>query len=165
MAEERNVRMGETKFFTLKNEEKYTSTGFNSCLGVVIIGRLGGQWHLIMGHYACHEAAIADTMDMQVLEGESEKCKINNRGAAVNRIPELWRAHRHLFQDDLQAFLFRPERTDHEDMVCKLADIIRHTTGITPDRKYYSKKTALKGKARISVKAKSRHSVKIKFAE
>ncbi|CAI6091302.1 unnamed protein product [Clonostachys chloroleuca] len=165
MAEFRTVRIEETKLFELKKGKTYTCPHFNGCVGSMIVGRLGDKWHLIMGHYACHEASIADTMDMELVAGHPEKCRIGNARAAANKIPELWQAYQHLFQEDRQSFLYRPEKTDHEDMVGKLNEIMDDTTGLSAEQKNYTEETASKGNAAISVKVNILNHIKIKFAK
>ncbi|CAG9973713.1 unnamed protein product [Clonostachys byssicola] len=159
------VRMGETEFFELQKGVTYTSPHFNGCLGSVIVGKLNNKWSLIMGHYACHEASIADTMDTSLLAGHLDKCPIGNKGAAVNKIPQLWEPKQHFFSTDRQAFVYRPEKTGHEDMVDKLSEIIKDTTGLSPKEKDYTEKTAQDGNAAISVKVNMLNHIKIKFAK
>ncbi|CAG9939798.1 unnamed protein product [Clonostachys rosea f. rosea IK726] len=142
-----------------------TSPYFNGCLGSVFVGRLNGQWHLIMGHYACHEASIADTVDTTLVAGHPDKGPAGNKGAATNKIPELWQEYQHLFHKDRQSFLYRPEKTNHEDMVSRLNEIMNGTTGLSAEEKNYTEETAEEGNAAISVKVNYLNRIKIKFAK
>ncbi|KAH8587770.1 hypothetical protein B0O99DRAFT_694110 [Bisporella sp. PMI_857] len=145
--------MGNTDFraLTTAKGSKYGSYGFDSCLGVLIIGNNGA----IIGHYAATDNDIRDT-----------RWQMNpKRAAAV--IPTLFNSNRASLTPGLKTYVYAQINADgtyvFPQLVADLVNIVQTATGVAPKVKMYKKTTSSRstngGGFIVEVKSKAPHGV------
>jgi len=127
------VKMGKTGYFPFKkNGEAYGSTGFNSCLGVLIVGDGGA----IIGHYCPNAVDVKGEWDV-------------NSQAAAKAIPSYFKSNKSAFASKLKTYIYaQVEATGkytQPELVAYLQNLIKKETGQTPSVKTYKNSTGKKG--------------------
>ncbi|KAK7984386.1 hypothetical protein PG989_011788 [Apiospora arundinis] len=133
------VKMGDTQFFSFnKVGMKVGSTGFNSCLGVLIVSDAGA----IVGHYTATHTDIKDKFDV-------------NTKDANKKIKELSDAHKGAIKGNVKTYVYAQKgNPGTKEWLDELVKIVKDNSGVQPEVKYYGDYTNKKGSGGFTVETK-----------
>ncbi|KAK8852064.1 hypothetical protein PGQ11_014543 [Apiospora arundinis] len=133
------VKMGDTQFFSFnKVGMKVGSTGFNSCLGVLIVSDAGA----IVGHYTATHTDIKDKFDV-------------NTKDANKKIKELSDAHKGAIKGNVKTYVYAQKgNPGTKEWLDELVKIVKANSGVQPEVKYYGDYTNKKGSGGFTVETK-----------
>ncbi|KAK8131975.1 hypothetical protein PG999_000148 [Apiospora kogelbergensis] len=152
-SKEATVKMGDTKFFDFKKGyTKVGSSGFNSCLGALIVSDGGA----IIGHYTATHTDIKDEFQF-------------NTKDANTRIKELYSANKNSIKGNVKTYVYvQKDNQSAAKWSEELKKIIKDNTGIQPEVKLYGDYTKKQNSGGFTVtikeKKKGKTSYSVKWA-